>query len=96
MTLHAREKDHLGAMLDRQYFLPRNLSIYRVAKDTGISPKILCGTLTGRMRLPIKDGLVLARYFGEEEGFFARMQLEYDLRIEKQGLEKDDCYSGRN
>lgn len=76
-------KEHLGMMLEKEYFLPRKLTIYRVAKDTGVSKKMLCGVLSGRRRLPVQEALVLARYFGKEEEFFARTQLEYELRIEK-------------
>lgn len=83
MTHHAMKSDHLGAMLMHDYFLPRNLSIYRVAKDTGIPRRVLTGTLTGRDHLPVRDAVLLARYFGEEDGLFAQRQLEFDLRNEK-------------
>lgn len=83
MTHHAIDSDHLGAMLLHDYFLPRNLSIYRVAKDTGIPRRVLTGTLTGRDHLPVRDAVLLARYFGEEDGLFAQRQLEFDLRNEK-------------
>ena len=84
MLLNREGKNNLGSMLEKEYFLPRKLSIYRVAKDTGVSKKNLCGIITGRQRLPVKEALVLARYFGVDEDSFARMQLEYDLRREKQ------------
>lgn len=83
MTHYATMSDHLGAMLMHDYFLPRNLSIYRVAKDTGIPRRVLTGTLTGRDHLPVRDAVLLARYFGEEDGLFAQRQLEFDLRNEK-------------
>lgn len=89
MVPYAEGKDHLGMMLEREYFLPRQLSIYRVIKDTGIDGRILCRTLAGRQRLPLREALLLARYFGEEDDFFARKQLEYDLQVEKEQREKE-------
>jgi len=88
MTRCAMKSDHLGAMLMDDYFLPRNLSIYRVAKDTGIPRRILTGALTGRDRLPVREAVLLARYFGEEDGLFAQRQLEFDLRNMKRQQEQ--------
>jgi addiction module HigA family antidote len=89
MLLNVEGKNNLGTMLEKEYFMPRKLSLYRVAKDTGVSKKTLCEILTGRQRLPVKEALLLARYFGVEEDSFARLQLEYDLRSEKQRLQHE-------
>ncbi len=89
MLLNVEGKNNLGTMLENEYFLPRKLSVYRVAKDTGVSKKALCEILTGRQRLPVKEAVVLARYFGVEEDSFARLQLDYELRSEKQRLQKE-------
>lgn len=86
MRINGSVKEHLGTVLDNNYFQPRKLSIYRVAKETGISKKALCGVLCGRLPLPVKEAMVLARYFGEKEDFFANMQLQYELTFEKQQL----------
>lgn len=80
--------DHLGKMLEENYFLPRKLTIYRVAKDTGIEKETICKVLTGRQPLRVKEAVLLARYFGEKEDFFAEMQLQYELRSEKQDMEE--------
>lgn len=78
---------NLGTRLEKEYFQSRKLSIYRVAKDTGVSKKMLCGVLSGRQRLPVREALMLARYFGEAEDFFAKLQLEDELRSEKKRLQ---------
>lgn len=87
MLVNMEAKDHLGKMLEANYFSPRKLSIYRVAKDTCINTKTICGVLCGRKRLPVKEAVLLARYFGERDDFFAKMQLEADLKFEKQRLQ---------
>jgi len=78
--------DHLGAMLYNEYFQPRKLTIYRVARDAGIAGAALCGVLGGKKRLPVREALLLARYFGVEEDLFARMQLSHEVRIEKEKM----------
>ncbi len=89
MARNIEDHKHLGAMLATQYFQPRQLTIHRVARETGVNPKLLCGTLTGRQRLPIKEAILLARYFGEEDDCFARDQLDFDLRTERRRLEEE-------
>ncbi len=79
---------HLGEMLDKRYFQPRQLTIYRVVKETGVNPKILCGALTGRQPLPIREAILLARYLGEDEDFLVKSQLEFDLREHKRQMEQ--------
>lgn len=53
MLLHQERNEHPGMMLKKEYFLQRNLSIYRVVKDTGIKGRILCRTLAGSQKLPL-------------------------------------------
>ena len=93
MLSNADVNDHLGAMLHNDYFQPRNLTIYRVAKDTGIAKADLCGVLGGKKRLPVREALLLARYFGVEEDFFAAMQLRQELRIEKEKMAAVQLFS---
>ena len=89
MSRNIEDHLHLGEMLDKKYFQPRQLTIYRVVKETGIDPKLLCGTLTGRQHLPIKEAILLARYFNEEDDCFVRDQLEFDLRKERRHMDNE-------
>ena len=43
----------------------------QLAKDTGIDKKAMTRVLCGRESLPVKDAVLLARYFGEADDFFA-------------------------
>nr|WP_321466437.1 HigA family addiction module antitoxin [uncultured Desulfobulbus sp.] len=85
MSAQITTQDHPGTLLMHQYFIPRNLTIYRVAKDTGIDKVAITRVLCGRRGLQIEEAVLLARYFGENDHFFANLQLQYDLcRMQEQ------------
>lgn len=79
-------QDHPGTLLMHRYFIPRNLTIYRVAKDTGIDKVAITRALCGKQALQIKDAIALARYFGEEDDYFAGLQLRHDVRLEQERM----------
>ena len=84
MIANANHHEHLGTILERDYFQPRNLSIYRVSRDTGIAKETICRLLFKKQRLDTREALLLARYFNEEEDYFAKMQLQNELEQERQ------------
>ena len=86
MSAQFTAQEHPGTILMHNYFIPKNLTIYRVAKDTGIDKKAMTRVLCGRQSLPIKEAVLLARYFGEADDFFAGLQLRHDLHREQQHL----------
>nr|WP_320011573.1 hypothetical protein [uncultured Desulfobulbus sp.] len=86
MSLQTTNQEHPGSLLMHQYFIPRNLSIYRVAKDTGIDKVAMTRLLCGKEKLQIKEAVLLARHFGEQDDFFASLQLQHDIRQEQQRM----------
>jgi addiction module HigA family antidote len=80
------KQEHPGSLLMHHYFIPRNLTIYRVAKDTGIDKVAMARLLCGKEKLQIKEAVLLARYFGEQDDFFASLQLQHDIRLEQQRM----------
>lgn len=86
MSAQFTAQDHPGTVLMHNYLIPQNLSIYRVAKDTGIDKKTMTRVLCGRQALLVRDAVLLARYFGETDDFFAGLQLRHDLRREQERL----------
>ena len=80
MLTTAKIGEHPGKVLARDFFEPRHLTIYRVARETGIDRRAIGGVLTGKKPLPLREAVLLARYFGQEEDFFAQLQLRHDLR----------------
>ena len=86
MSAQLTAQDHPGTVLMHHYLIPNNLTIYRVAKDTGIDKKAMTRVLCGRESLPVKEAVLLARYFGEADDFFASLQLRHDLCREQERL----------
>lgn len=86
MSAQFTAQDHPGTILMHNYLIPNNLTIYRVARDTGIDKKEMTRVLCGRQSLPVKDAVLLARYFGVTDDFFAVLQLRHDLCREQARL----------
>lgn len=86
MSAKISRQEHPGTLLMQRYFIPKNLTIYRVAKDTGIDKVAITRMLCGRQLLPTHDSILLARYFDEADDFFADMQLRYDIRMAQEEM----------
>jgi len=83
--------EHPGVFLKEEFLEPLNLSAYRVAKDTGIPNMALSEILRGKRSITPRVGIRLSRYFGLSEGYFSRLQLQYDIDLvkEREGQEVD-------
>ncbi len=81
--------EHPGLVLKEAFLDPLNLSAYRVSKETGIPAMTLSEILRGIRSITPRVGIRLSKYFGVSEGYFSRLQLQYDLdRVkEKEGRE---------
>ena len=72
---------HPGALLLKEFIRPNRLSVYRVAKDAGISQPTLQSVVTGKRALSAETALRLGLYFGIDPQFWLNLQSEYDLRL---------------
>ena len=81
--------EHPGVFLKEEFLEPLSLSAYRVSKDTGISNMALSEILRGIRNITPRVGIRLSKYFGVSEGYFSRLQLQYDIDVvkEKEGQE---------
>ena len=81
--------EHPGIYLKEEFMEPLNLTAYKVAKDTGVSNMAMSEILRGRRSITPRVGIRLSKYFGVSEGYFSRLQLQYDLDTikEKEGIE---------
>ncbi len=70
--------------LKQEFLEPLNLSAYRVAKDTGIPYMALSEILRGKRSITPRVGIRLSKYFGLSEGYFLRLQLQYDIDMVKE------------
>ena len=81
--------EHPGIFLKEEFMEPLNLSAYKVSKDTGVANMAMSEILRGIRSITPRVGIRLSKYFGVSEGYFSRLQLQYDLDTikEKEGSE---------
>src|SRR5690242_10721102 len=73
-----------GEILLTEFIRPNSLTVYRVAKDSGISQPILQLIVTGKRAITADTALRLGAYFGIDAQFWLNLQSEYDLRLARQ------------
>lgn len=72
-----------GEILLTEFIRPNNLTVYRVAKDSGISQPTLQLVVTGKRAITAETALRLGLYFGIDAQFWLNLQSEHDLRLAK-------------
>jgi addiction module HigA family antidote len=73
-----------GEILLTEFIRPNNLTVYRVAKNAGISQQTLQLIASGKRAVKAETALRLGLYFGIDAQFWLNLQSDYDLRIAKQ------------
>src|SRR6059058_3741689 len=69
-----------GEVLLTEFIRPNNLTVYRVAKESGIPQPTLQLIATGKRAITADTALKLATYFDMDAQFWLNLQSEYDLR----------------
>lgn len=89
MTERLITLEHPGIFLKEEFMDPFGLSAYRVAMDAKIPNMAISEILRGVRSITPRVGIRLAKYFGVSEGYFARLQLQYDIdRIKENEAEE--------
>ena len=78
-----------GEILYEEFLLPMNITAYRIAKDTNMPATRVSEIIKGRRRITADTALRLSVYFGNSAEFWLGLQDEYDLRREREKLEKE-------
>jgi len=81
--------EHPGIFLKEEFMDPLGLSAYKVAKETGVSSMAISEILRGIRSITPRVGIRLSKYFGVSEGYFSRLQLQYDLDKVKEREEEE-------
>lgn len=79
---------HLGEILLEEFLKPMSISQYRLAKDTGVSPRRINEIVHGERVIAADTALRLCRHFGTSERFWMNLQSRYYLEVEKDRLER--------
>ncbi|MCP8891753.1 HigA family addiction module antitoxin [Sphingomonas faeni] len=73
-------------MLVTEFLEPERLTIEQLAGDIGVPPERVASVVEGAVPMDGELDLRLSRYFRLSEGFFLRLQNQYDLLEAKRAL----------
>ncbi len=79
---------HPGEVLLEEFLKPMNLSQNRVALAIGVAPRRINEIVLGKRSLTADTALRLGRYFGVSAQFWLGLQMDYDLDVAADSLEK--------
>ena len=77
-----------GEMLLEEFLKPLELTQYRLAKEIGVSPQPIGEIVAGRRGIPADTDFRLFRFFGLSDGWWLRLQADYDIQLAKGTLAK--------
>jgi len=77
---------HAGEILLKEFLNPLDLSQSALARAVGVPPRRINEIVLGKRAVTADTDLRLARYFSMSEGFFLRLQADYDLEEQKRKL----------
>ena len=86
---HWIENEHAGQMLVAEFLEPEALSVAQLADEIGIAPERIALVIDGVRPIDAELDLRLGRYFGMSEGFFMRLQDQFELLEAKRALNGD-------
>jgi addiction module HigA family antidote len=72
---------HPGQLLLEEFIKPMNLTVYRVAKDSGIPQSSLAALVNGQRSTSAETAMRLGLYFGMDAQFWLNLQTRYDLMM---------------
>ena len=77
-----------GEMLLEEFLKPMELSQYRLAKEIGVSQRRIGEIVAGKRAVTADTDLRLCRFFGLSDGWWLRLQADYDTELTKDMLAK--------
>lgn len=77
-----------GEMLLEEFLKPMELTQYRVAKEIGVPQRRIGEIVSGKRSITADTDLRLCRFFGLSDGWWLRLQADYDTELAKEALAK--------
>src|SRR5688572_17490384 len=77
-----------GEMLAEEFLKPLGMSNYRLAKEIGVPAQRIGDILAGKRAITADTDLRLCRFFGLSNGWWLRLQADYDTEIARAALAK--------
>lgn len=75
-----------GEILLEEFLKPMGITQYRLAKEIGVPQRRIGEIVTGKRSVTADTGLRLSRFFGLSDGFWERLQVDYDLALAKDSM----------
>lgn len=72
---------HPGKLLSEEFIKPLHLSVYRVAKDSGIPQSTLAAIVAGNRSISPETAMRLGQYFQVDAQFWLNLQTRYSLML---------------
>ena len=80
-----------GEMLAEEFLKPLGMSNYRLAKEIGVPAQRIGEILAGKRAITADTDLRLCRFFGLSDGWWLRLQADYDTEVAKASAREDAC-----
>lgn len=77
-----------GQILKTEFLDPLEISQYRLAKLLGVPAQRIGAIVTGNRAITADTDLRLCHFFSLTDGFFLRLQAQYDLETARVGIQK--------
>lgn len=77
-----------GEMLAEEFLKPLSMSNYRLAKEIGVPAQRIGEIIAGRRAITADTDLRLCRFFALSDGWWLRLQADYDTENAKAALAK--------
>src|SRR2546421_9838860 len=77
-----------GEMLKEEFLVPLGMSQYRLAKEIGVPAQRIGEIVAGRRAITADTDLRLCRFFELSDGWWLRLQADYDTATAKAALAK--------
>ena len=82
-----------GEMLAEEFLRPLCMSNYRLAKEIGVPAQRIGEIIAGKRAITADTDLRLCRFFGLSDGWWLRLQADYDTGVAKAALAKTTSQS---
>ena len=75
-----------GEILREEFLTPLGMSKYRLAKSIGVPAQRIGDIVSGKRGITAATDLRLCRFFGLTDGWWLRLQADYDTKVAKKAL----------
>jgi addiction module HigA family antidote len=74
---------HPGEVLQKEFLAPMGISVYRIAKETGLSPTRLGQIIKGNRGITAETAIKIGRFLNTGPEFWMNLQSLYDIEEAK-------------